>query len=191
MSEFANMIRMYNILEKDTNELGSIIHFDKKNHKVFGIRIYHLLFMSCNLFEVAAKKLTDDNFDAIVQMKISEGKSIANARRETKKNNMDVWKLVQIIRQYSDQKLVFIPIGCEFKPLEELGESEINSRNITWWQDYNSVKHDLSKIEKATLRNLIYALSSAGLLLSQLAHPEGIHPVNRSILFNGLFIPDI
>ena len=61
--------------------------------------MYHLLFMSCNLFEILAKKITTENFNDIVQMKISEGMDIARARKETKKNNMNVWKLVPVIRK--------------------------------------------------------------------------------------------
>jgi len=56
----SSMIRMYYILENDTSELGSTIHFDKRNLDSFGIRVYNLLFMSCNLFELAAKETVCD-----------------------------------------------------------------------------------------------------------------------------------
>jgi hypothetical protein len=56
----SSMIRMYYSLEHDTNELGSTIHFDERNLDTFGIRVYNLLFISCNLFELAAKETVCD-----------------------------------------------------------------------------------------------------------------------------------
>lgn len=56
-----NMLRTYNILESDTNDLGSTIHFDKRNLDTFGIRVYNLFFMSCNLFELVAKEIAGDS----------------------------------------------------------------------------------------------------------------------------------
>ena len=53
----SSMIRMYYSLENDTNELGLTIHFDERNLDTFGLRVYTLLFMSCNLFELAAKEI--------------------------------------------------------------------------------------------------------------------------------------
>ena len=153
-------------MENKTNDLGLIIHFDEKNFDTFGIEIYNLLFLSCNLFERLAKEISKDN-----------------------KSDMDIWKLDENIRKYSNDELTFIPMGCKFKPMEPLGNKEIKDRNLTWWQDYNSVKHNLPEINKATLRNLIYALSSTGLLLSYVTYPD-YSSDNPSKLFGGLFIPD-
>ena len=166
------MVRIYNILEKDTNDLGSIIHFDEKNLDTFGIRVYNLLFMSCNLFELAAKEI-------VIK---SSGKT---------KSNMDDWKLDPIICQFSKDELTFQPMGFNFKPMEALGYANTDDRKLTWWKDYNSVKHDLANIDKATLRNLIYALSSAGLLTSYIFHSDGMGGSHRSILFDGLYLPDV
>lgn len=191
MSRYSDMIRMYNILEHDFNDLGSIIHFDERNLGTFGIRVYNLFFMSCNLFELAAKEIINVNFNDIVQMKISEGKDIVVARKETKRNGMDVWKIVPVIRQHSVHKLTFIPMGYEFKPLEALGEPDVRKRTLTWWQDYNSVKHDLSQIHKATLQNLIYALSSAGFLVSYVTNTKVLCTMEQSKLFTGIYLPYI
>lgn len=172
MSKYSDMVRIYNILEKDTNDLGSIIHFDKRNLDTFGIRVYNLFFMSCNLFELAAKEIvkrTSGNTDS----------------------DMGNWKLDPIICQYSENELTFKPMGFNFKPMEALGSAKIDDRKLIWWKQYNSVKHNLSHIDKATLKNLIFALSSAGLLTSHIAHPDGMCGANRSILFDGLYIPDI
>lgn len=172
MSRNSNMVRIYNILEKDTNDLGSIIHFDERNLDTFGIRVYNLFFMSCNLFELAAKEI----------VKRTSGNT---------ESKMRDWKLDPIICQYSEVELMFEPMGFNFKPMEALGSAKIDDRILIWWKQYNSVKHNLSHIDKATLRNLIYALSSAGLLTSHIAHPDGMYGVNRSILFDGLYIPDV
>jgi hypothetical protein len=158
---------MYNILESDTNDLGSTIHFDERNLNTFGIRVYNLLFMSCNLFEVAAKEMAGI------------------------KTTMEDWKKVLEICQFSDSEMTFLPMGYKFKPLEALGEVDVNERNLTWWQDYNSVKHDLTQIQKASLRNLIYALCSAGLLVSHVVVKEVRAIQKPSVLFDGLFLPSL
>jgi len=155
---------MYNMLESDTNDLGSTIHFDKRNLATFGIRVYNLFFMSCNLFELVAKEIAGDP-----------------------ESDMGTWKKEPLICQYSKVELTFLPMGYKFKPLEALGEVEVNKRNLTWWQDYNSVKHDLTQIQKASLRNLIYALCSAGLLVSHVV--DGTY--KPSVLFDGLLLPSL
>ena len=161
------MIRTYQLLEKDTNDLGSIIHFDEKNLDAFGIRIYTLIFLSCNLFESAAKEITQKN-----------------------ESDMSDWKSHPKIRQYSKFEMTFIPMGFKFKPLEELGYSDEKKRKLIWWQEYNNTKHELSsQINKATLRNLIYALGSTGLLVSDVANNNIRGISNQSILFDGLYFP--
>ena len=172
LSKYSDMVRIYNILEKDTNDLGSIIHFDERNLDTFGIRVYNLLFMSCNLFELAAKEI-------VIK---SSGKM---------KSDMKDWKLDPIICQFSENKLTFEPMGYDFKPMEALGCVKTDDRKLTWWKDYNSVKHNLANIDKATLRNLIYALSSAGLLTSYISHSDDTCGSHRSILFDGLYLPDV
>lgn len=166
MNKYYNMLRTYNILESDTNDLGSTIHFDKRNLDTFGIRVYNLFFMSCNLFELVAKEIAGDP-----------------------KSDMGTWKKEPLICQYSKVELTFLPMGYKFKPLEALGEVDVKKRNLTWWQDYNSVKHDLTLIQKASLRNLIYALCSAGLLVSQVVRKDGVY--KRSVLFDGLYFPSL
>ncbi len=160
---------MYNALEKDMDEIGSFIHFNERNLDTFGIRIYNLLFLSCNLFEIAAKEV------------IERESGVTDS-------DMNEWKKSTLICQFSKDELTFIPMGFKFKPMEALGNANLNNRVLDWWKDYNSVKHNLSQIHKATLRNLIYALSSAGLLVSYVV-PYQIYPmVQDSILFDGLFI---
>jgi len=61
LTEDLDMIRIYLSLENKTNDLGLIIHFDEKNFDTFGIEIFNLLFLSCNLFERLAKKISKDN----------------------------------------------------------------------------------------------------------------------------------
>ena len=192
LNKYYNMVRMYNILESDTNGLGSTIHFDKRNLDTFGMRIYNLFFMSCNLFEVAAKEMAQETVEEIVKKKIEEkGMKETRARKETR-NSMSDWKKVPEIRQFSDHELTFIPMDYKFKPLGALGEVDENDRNLTWWQDYNSVKHDLTQIDKATLRNLIYALCSAGLLVSHVVIIRGVRAIQeQSVLFDRLHLPSI
>ena len=191
MNKCYNLVRMYNSLESDTNDLGSTIHFDKRNLKCFGMRIYNLFFMSCNLFELVAKEMAEETFEEIVKKKIEvNGMKEARARKETR-NDMSVWKKVRVIRQYSDHELTFLPMGYKFKPMEALGDVDVNKRKLTWWDDYNSVKHDLTQIQKASLRNLIYAIGSAGLLVSHVVDMEVRTTQKRSVLFDSLHLPYI
>jgi hypothetical protein len=140
------------------------------NLDTFGIRVYNLFFMSCNLFELVAKEIAGD-----------------------RESDMGTWKKEPLICQYSKVELTFLPMGYKFKPLEALGEVNVKKRNLTWWQDYNYVKHDLTQIDKASLRNLIYALCSAGLLVSDISRPPigVIYSSKRSVLFDGLYFPSI
>jgi len=192
LDKYYNLIRMYRILESDTNDLGSTIHFDKRNLDTFGIQVYNLFFMSCNLFEVAAKEMAEKTVEEIVKKKIEEkGMKETRARKEIR-NDMSVWTKVSMIRQFSDHELTFIPMDYKFRPLEALGEVDVNDRNPTWWQDYNSVKHDLTQIDKATLRNLIYALCSAGLLVRHVVFIRGVRAIQeQSMLFDSLHLPSI
>jgi len=103
---------------------------------------------------------------------------------------MNTWKEDPYIIEISENELTFIPVECKFKPMEGLLDTNVEDRKLTWWQDYNSVKHDLSKIHKASLRNLIYALGSAGLLVNYATNDvrslTGIG--KQSILFDGLYV---
>jgi len=158
--------------------------------------------MSCNLFELVAKEMAEETvkkkfekkIEKMVKKKVEEeGMDEARARKETlnELSNMSVWKEVPVIRQYSDHELTFLPMGYKFKPLEALGEVDVNKRKLTWWDDYNSVKHDLTQIHKATLWNLIYALCSAGLLVSHVVDAEVRAIQKPSVLFDGLFLPSL
>lgn len=170
MKNYSELVRMYNLLENDTNDLGSTIHFDEKNLKTYGIRIYNLLFLSCNLFECAAKEIVNEKSGII----------------KDESNNMNMWKKDQFIRRISENELTFIPMTFKFKPMEALGYADLKDRNLKWWKDYNSVKHDLSEIHKATLQNLIYALGSAGLLVNYATNY--VKPLRgmQSTLFEGM-----
>ena len=172
------MIRMYDMLEKDTNDLGSTIHFDKRNLDTFGMRIYNLLFLSCNLFEVAAKEIAGINTD------------------------MNDWKNEPKICLFSNVELTLIPMDYLFKPFEALGKKNVEDRNLTWWQGYNSIKHDITQIHNASLRNLIHALGSARLLVENVLNErtrsiqEQEHKLvfrqdKQSLLFENLHLPSI
>jgi hypothetical protein len=250
------MIKLYLSLENKTNDLGLVIQFDKRNFNTFGIEIYNLFFLSCNLFERLAKEISkkylfswdeipgnddkriieflkdelkiewvntedigkiDDGKTIIisnngkslslklndektkVNLKIDNGRAYEfavktvngklNIYSKDDKSNMNNWKKNEKICMHSDEELIFTPMNYKFKPMEALGNEKIEDRILFWWQDYNSVKHNLSEIHKATLCNLIYALSSTGLLLSSATYPD-YSPDNPSKLFSGMFIPD-
>lgn len=116
------------MLEKDTNDLGTTIHFDQKNFNTFGFRVFNLFFLACNLFEYAAKEI-----------------------ERNPKSDMKKWKINPKISGLSETELIFKPTGDKFKPLKGLGYRFVESRTLTWWNDYNSAKHNLS-LSKATLK---------------------------------------
>ncbi len=103
---------------------------------------------------------------------------------------MGDWKINPIISGLSETELTFKPTGFKFKPLKGLGYRYERYRTLTWWNDYNSAKHELS-LHKATLQNLIFALGSAGILVEIVVFPGGITGSNPSILFDNVYIPEI
>jgi len=163
----SELVRMYHMLEKDTNDLGTTIHFDQKNFDTFGFRVYNLFFLACNLFEHAAKEIQRDQ-----------------------NSNMGHWKKNPKISGLSETELTFMPTGSIFQPLKGLGYRFERYRTLTWWNDYNSAKHELS-LHKATLQKLIFALGSAGILVEIVVHPDDITGSNPSILFLNVNIPEI
>lgn len=165
MPTHSELARMFNMLEKDTNDLGTTIHFDQKNFNTFGFRVYNLFFLSCNLFEYAAKEI--------------EG---------NQNSNMNNWKINPKISGLFDTELIFKPISYKFKPLKELGNQNVNHRILPWWKAYNSAKHGLL-LHEATLENLILALGSAGKLVDEFSRGSNkvFHP---SILFDNVVIPE-
>lgn len=173
MEKIDYLIRMYDLLENDTHELGQTIQFDQRNLSTFGMRIYILFFSSCNLFEALAKGIAEKN----------------TGKADT---NMNDWKQDGDIYKHYGRELIFRPMGFSFKPLENLGEEDLDRRVLSWWQNYNDVKHDLSKIDLATLKNLIFALASAGILIDEVSKTEESSTTSYKLskLFHQLLIPD-
>lgn len=166
MPTHSELVRMFHMLEKDTNDLGTTIHFDQKNFNTFGFRVYNLFLSSCNLFEYAAKEIACDS-----------------------KSSMRQWKINPTISGLSDTELIFLPMHYKFKPLKGLGYRFENHRTLSWWNDYISAKHGLS-LHKATLMNLIFALGSAGKLVDKVFRGSN-KTFHQSILFGNVYIPDI
>lgn len=116
-----------------------------------------------------------------------------HAVKEIERNpdsDMGDWKRNSRITNLSRAELTFRPIGFKFKPLMRLGNVVVNHRKLSWWDDYNTANHELLP-SHATLKNLIYALGSAVILVEIAVHPGRLTPINPSILFDGISIPEI
>ena len=158
--------RSYLLLEKDAISLENTVSFHRDNLNTFGLKIYNLLFLSCNLFETMAKEVCG-NFES----------------------NMVVWRENPIIRNISRHTYTVMPMGYEFRPFGSFAETDPGNRSPQWWRDYNSVKHNLLNLHLATLDNMLQSLCSAGILVTVGARPTGMHSMVPSNLFDGLYIP--
>ena len=72
-----------------------------------------------------------------------------------------------------------------FKPLEKLGEDNLNNRALEWWQAYNAVKHNLHNLDKANFKNVIHATGAAGILVSD--YTTRVGAVEGSKLFRDIY----
>ncbi len=171
INKYRQMVRMYHDLEDKLHSIGQIIQFDKRNLETFGLGFYNILFLSCNLFEMCAKEVTE---------------------RVTGNDSSDMgdWKTIQAILQFSTHQHRFIEMDYNIVPFKEFQNDELKDRKLQWWSAYNDVKHNLANIEHATLKNVINSVCAAGMMVNYIiATAIGLTPLKPSKLFTDLFIP--
>jgi len=86
-------------------------------------------------------------------------KVVCGFNQTDRKSMNDYYAIVN--QKYSGLKQQIVRIhGMEIKPFENWNESQ-PSQSLNWWQAYNDIKHGrVDNFSKATLENVIYALSA-------------------------------
>ena len=164
LSDKKNIVALYKILEDDILATSQHIHLHPDNLNTFGLKLYTQLFLSANIFERCCTHLIG------------------------KKAKMPTWRKSPEITRYYAATITIIQMDYTFQPLIQFGEDDENNRVLPWWSSYNRVKHSLTKLDDATLENVLHAAASAGILVTKtcLHAPGG---VEISKLFRGIHIP--
>lgn len=142
------LIRAYHILEKDLIELFEFVDPADNNLPTFSHRIYELFLRACTEFETNATKILEVN----------------GYNRNGKWNILDYY-LVNSATRLNEYRL-FINIWKngkkEIRPLEQWNVGH----TLSWYQDYNTVKHDRNReFGRANLGNLISATGAVFCIL--------------------------
>ena len=160
-----DIVALYKILEDDIITTSQHVHLHENNLKTFSLRLYNELFLSANIFERCCRHIENN-----------------------KKHGMNKWKVNPEITRFSNESIRMIQMDYEFQPLLPFSEADEKKRILPWWQAYNNVKHSLTNLDKASLKNVLDASASAGILISRtcLHAPGG---VEMSKLFRDIHIP--
>jgi hypothetical protein len=159
-----NIVYLYRMLEDEILKTRQYIHFHEDNLDTYSLELYNQLFLSASIFERCAINIIG------------------------KKSKMDSWKKHQTIISCHNKEVTIVDMNFTFKPLSQFGETEILNRKLPWWDSYNGVKHSLTNLQNASLRNVLFASASAGILVEKscLNVPGG---ADTSKLFRGILIP--
>lgn len=138
------IIRAYHILEKDLLHLFEYIEPSDANLAAYSYRTYELLLRASTEFESNAKQILN-----------------ANGYSPTRNLNViDYFKLNAATRL--NEYRLFINIwGNERKEIRPFSDWT-NGHSLSWYQDYNSVKHNRhEEFTKASLNNVLNAVGAA------------------------------
>ncbi|HEY4195275.1 MAG TPA: hypothetical protein VGM63_07055 [Mucilaginibacter sp.] len=142
-SDRFEIIRAYHILEKDLISLFEYIEPTDANLSTYSYRIYELLLRAATEFELNCKYiLIANNYNSQGHTNITDYFKINAATR------LNEYRL--FINIWGNGKK-------EFRPLSDW----TNGHALTWYQAYNSVKHNRkNEFARASLNNLILAVGS-------------------------------
>ncbi len=151
-SDRYNLIHTFKIIENDLKKLFEYVEPAEKNEKVFSHRLYELFLRCATEFETNCKQILLANGYPVRSMDIRDYYKINAANQ---------------LSHYEVKLSIWHPGPKIIKPFEEWN----SGHSLTWYQDYNDVKHDRSKkFELANLSNVLMA--SAGLLATLFAQFE-------------------
>ena len=170
----SNYIRAYMLLQKDMLELFNYIEPSDTALKTYSFRIQELLVRTC--IEVEA------NFKAIIAMN-------KYSKKLKELNIVDYYRVNKshFLSRYS-MKLPYWsgnPMTADRQPFKSWGEPEdlMNPWKLSWYQDYNSTKHDRSNsLSLASFENLIDAMAALVILISAQYRDEDFSPAPDALL---------
>lgn len=166
-------VRAFRLLEDDLLKLFTNVEPTNDNLKVYSHRLYELLLRASTEFETNAMQILTYN----------------GYRR--KKGNLNIEDYFKINEA---TKLSDYEVTCElwhptkvFKPFQEWGDSQ----PLSWYQDYNNVKHNRSsEFSKASLNNVMNAVTGVlAILYAQFDYFVITGPM-ASGTWSGLIITD-
>jgi len=144
-AEMESLVTTAHLIVRDLYEVFNYVEPCDANVAVYSHRIYELFLRTATEFEANCKGILK-----------------ANGYTKAKMNAEDYFKIVAVSR-LSEYKVTFIrwATAKAFKPFSAWNSATYTP--LTWYQDYNSVKHDrYANFSKANFGNLMDAV--AGLL---------------------------
>lgn len=152
----ANIVEIYSginqlsILLDSLNEVFKTIHPSKENMSAYGNNIRNILILSCTEVEAQLKGIIKNN--------IKKTKSKYSTTDYVKLK--PILKLDEYIISYSK-----FPWLLPINPFENWN-SDLPTQSITWYNNYNSVKHDREeKFNQATLESVLNSVGAIAILL--------------------------
>ena len=138
----------FKALYRDFEDSFRYVHPHPDHFGVYSLRYYELLLRACTEFESLCKQ------------KVSEMKlSLKNPRR------MDITDYFLLA---DPLQITNYSVGYHFDPIHFRAPLEQwkHDHRLTWYQDYNTVKHDrVSEFKKANLQNVLDAIAALFLLI--------------------------
>lgn len=138
----------YKILENDLKKLFEYVDPSNNNLSTYSHRTYELLLRAATEFETNCKRILEKN----------------GYNRSGSLNITDYYKINQATRlaEYEVYIEIWRPGRKLIKPFDEWN----NSHSLTWYQDYNQVKHNRHvEFERASLENLLLAIAGVYCIL--------------------------
>jgi hypothetical protein len=151
-------------LTRQLQRICETVHPSTETFNVYGHEIRNLLILACTEVEAHWRGVLNAN-----------GASKSDDRFSTK----DYVKVTFAMRlsEYSIS-FPFYPWISPIRPFEKWGTTGQPTRELDWYDSYNTVKHDREKnFKKATLENAFKAVSAcAVMMLAQFGDPNHIEP---------------
>lgn len=144
-----NYIRAFQLIQKDLFDLFDYVEPADKNMECYSYRIHALLLRACVEVEANCKAILDEN-------------------GYLKENDMNMkdYRKINYTHRLSSYK-VKIPNWTGKSAVREPFSAWISDEPLSWYQIYNSVKHDRYKqFEKATFNHLLDSICGLLVLLS-------------------------
>lgn len=139
--------RVVNILEKQAVSIFNFIEPTNKNMKTYSLELYQLFLSICTEFESMCKGILEDN----IYNKNSDQLKIYDYAKINK---------IMLLSEYKCDSPIIK--DTTYSPYKEWK----NSTNLSWYTDYNKVKHNReTEFKRANLKNVITALAALRILL--------------------------
>ena len=158
------LCRAYSILEQELIKIFEYVEPIDGNKNVFSHRIYELLLLACTEFESNCKLILRAN-------EYNGNRSNLGIK--------DYWKIERATKlsQYQIRLNIWSSPTNIMRPFREW----VNSHSLSWYQDYNSVKHDrFNNFSKANFWNSIQAVAAVFAILYAQFSYYIFNPYNES-----------